>query len=115
MDDTAERRPARDRFDPEFPTDPLLVKVPPPFRSAPQGGPVAPPDLRGEVPPPRRPPILAPRFVLEHDQDTLARFLMWVTLLREGVFIVALFGVLWLVGLAISRGGVPVWLVKGTG
>jgi hypothetical protein len=89
--DTGEFRPSRNAFDEEMPTDPAIG----PFREPGQG---------------RR--VIRPHFTLAREDDPLARLNARLGVVLKALGIVALVGVIWLLGLAVRYGGVPIWVPR---
>lgn len=60
-----------------------------------------------EPPPVMPPPVVQ---VFERDPEGLLRTAAWVAICRDILMVMALLGVLWFIGMTISRGGIPLWL-----
>jgi hypothetical protein len=92
ISDTAEFRPSRAPYEDEMPTEEI--------REAPA---VQTPPVRGR-------PIIRPHFVLEREPDALYRLNAWLSVAVRIFGIIALLATLWLLGLCLSHGGVPLWV-----
>lgn len=86
-DDTGEFRPSREPFADDMPTE----------------------EMQGVRVPPRR-PVLRPHFVLERDRDPLARLYLWLGVGVRILALVALVCAIWLLGMCLAVGGVPLWV-----
>lgn len=97
-EDTGEFRPSREPYGHDAPTEEFGREVP--IGETPFG------------PPPARRPVIKPHFTLEREPDPLVRLNQWLGLGVKILGIVALVCVIWLLGMCLRDGGVPLWVPR---